>query len=114
MKRPGDCEKVYVPFNHFRANELYQGINDNEALRILSMNPCEDFYREVAMFLSFWLRAQMKTRVVVTDEPGKHDTPLKDLFGASKRSRLIDLIIQQDDELADLRNYTRVTKPEFY
>ena len=56
----------------------------------------------------------MKNRVVVLDEPGSHDQPLKDLFGLGNRSKLLDFIIQQDDELENVRNYVPAKHPSFY
>ena len=114
MKRPGVKETLRVPFNHFRADNLYKSLNKNESIRMLIMNPEDDCYREVAVCLSFWLRGQMKDRVVVTDEPGSHDQPLKDLFGSGNRPKLLDFIIQQDDELKNVRNYVPTKNPSFY
>ena len=39
MKRPGLNERERVPFNHFRADNLYKSLNKNESIRMLIMNP---------------------------------------------------------------------------
>ena len=114
MKRPGVSERERVPFNHFRAGHLCNSLKENDSIRMLIMNPDKDCYREVAVCLSFWLRGQMKERVVVTDEPGEHNQPLLELFGSGNRSKLLDFIIQQDNELQNIRNYTPTPIPPFY